>query len=53
MVVTEKGSVWELRRDGETWVSSTIPNCGYDRDTLRSMKDAGYKLYCDGKAVKI
>lgn len=53
METTENSSLWELRRDGRTWVSSPIPNCGYDRDDLASLKKAGFKLYCDGKAVKI
>ena len=44
---------WELRRDGKTWVRSSITRCGYDAGTLRSLKAAGYKLYCDGKAVRI
>lgn len=46
--------VWEIRdAKGRAWVRSPIPHCGYDRDTLRSLKAAGFKLYCDGKAVKM
>ena len=45
--------VYELRRDGRTWVSSPLPFCGYDKATLKSLKAAGFKLYCDGKAVRI
>lgn len=53
MEKVERSSLWELRRDSKTWVSSPIPNCGYDREALLSLKEAGYKLYRDGKAVKI
>ena len=36
---------YELRRDGRVWVSSPIPDCGYDKHTLRSLRDHGFRLY--------
>ena len=36
---------YELRRDGRVWVSSHIPDCGYDKHTLRSLRDHGFRLH--------
>ena len=29
------------------------PSCGYTRETLKNMKEAGYRLYVDGKLQRI
>lgn len=38
-------TTYELRRDGRVWVSSPVPDCGYDRGTLRSLREHGFRLY--------
>ena len=38
-------TTYELRRDGKVWVSSPVPNCGYDPSTLRSLRDHGFRLH--------
>ena len=45
---------WKLTKDPDKpgGVVSSLPNCGYDGQTLRSLLDKGYKLYCDGELVK-
>lgn len=46
---------WKLTKDPikPGGVVSTLPNCGYDDDTLRGILAEGYKLFCDGKPVKV
>ena len=44
--------VYSIRRAGETVCCSSIPNCGYTPETLRSMKQAGLYLYKNGKKEK-
>lgn len=44
--------VYSIRKSGEEVARSTIPNCGYSPETLRSMRQAGYYLYKNGKKVK-
>ena len=41
--------VYEIRKDGKVYMRWTDPACGYPRETLRSMKEAGYRLYIDDK----
>ena len=41
--------LYEIRKDGVTYMSWRDPLCGYSKETLRSMKSAGYRLYIDGK----
>ena len=37
----------------KTVMSTTSPSCIYDRDTLVSMSNAGYKFKLDGKMMSI
>jgi hypothetical protein len=48
-------ATWLLTKDPAKTggVVSSLPNCGYDDDTLRGILNRGYKLYCDGKPVKV
>ena len=41
--------VYEIRKDGKTYCRWTDPALTYPRETLRNMKEAGYRLYIDGK----
>ena len=40
---------YEIRRDGITYAQWDCPSCSPDKDTLKAMKQAGYRLYIDGK----
>ena len=44
--------VYSIRKSGVVVLSSSIPDCGYKPETLRSMAKAGYYLYKNGKNVK-
>lgn len=44
--------VYTIRKSGMEILESHVPNCGYTPDTLRSMAQAGYYLYKNGKKVK-
>jgi hypothetical protein len=44
--------IYSIRKSGVDVLSSPIPNCGYTPETLRSMAQAGYYLYKNGKKVK-
>ena len=39
-------TIWLLKRKGEVngGVRSTIPNCGYDPETLKSIMSKGYRI---------
>ena len=43
---------YEIRRSGQVICRSSIPDCGYPKDTIRNMERNGMHLYCDGKKVK-
>lgn len=43
---------WEIRKDGKTYVSSGLKNCGYPETALKSLRQKGYDLYHNGKEVK-
>lgn len=43
---------YEIRRSGVTMCASSIPACGYSRETLRSMLESGYRYYIDGKPAR-
>ena len=43
---------YEIRRSGHVICSSPIPDCGYDKPTLKDMEKNGMHLYCDDKKVK-
>ena len=40
---------YEIRKDGKLYASWTDPALTYPRETLRNMKDHGYRLYIDGR----
>ncbi len=42
-------SKFELRKDGKVFAHWEDPSFTPDRETLRAMKAAGYRLYIDGK----
>ena len=48
-------STWLLTKEPTEpgGVVSSLPNCGYTDETLRGILNRGYKLYCDGKPVKV
>lgn len=43
--------LWEIRKAGRTYCRSSMTACGYDLQTLREMRAAGYNLYMDGQRV--
>ena len=40
---------YTVRKDGRTCMAWDDPSLTYPRETLQSMKKAGYRLYVDGK----
>lgn len=40
---------WNIRKPGGVGVVSSMPFCGYDQQTLASLKRAGYRVYKNGK----
>ncbi len=42
-------SRYEVRKDGKVFACWDDPSLSPDKDTLKSMRDAGYRLYVDGK----
>ena len=44
----ETAAVYEIRKDGRVWVRSSIPNCGYTSQELRSLRDMGFSLHKKG-----
>ena len=45
------GKVYTIRKGGKTIVRSSIQNCGYSDEELKSLRRAGYELFADGKKV--
>lgn len=43
---------YEIRKSGTVFCSSSVKNCGYSAEQLRSMKAKGYNLYVDGKRAE-
>lgn len=41
--------LYEIKKAGITYCSSSIKNCGYSLEILQDMRKAGYRLYCGGK----
>lgn len=41
-------AVYEIRKDGRVWVSSSVPNCGYTAQQLRSLKVSGFSVHKRG-----
>ena len=44
----EREAVYEVRKDGRVWVSSSIPNCGYTAQEMRSLRAMGFSLHKKG-----
>lgn len=42
-------TMYEIKRDGRTWVRSPLPNCGYTPQQLRSLREHGFKLHTINK----
>lgn len=45
-------SKYEIRKDGIIYCCFDDESCMYSNETLKNMRDAGYKLYVDGKLWK-
>jgi hypothetical protein len=45
-------SKYEIRKDGVAWCGFDDESCMYDKETLKAMRLAGYKLYIDGKLAR-
>lgn len=46
------GKTYTIRKGGQIIVQSSLPDCGYNKDELKSLRAAGYDLYTDGKLTK-
>lgn len=44
--------LWEVKKDGVIYAQSTIENCGYCPERLKSLRAAGYKICKNGKVVR-
>ena len=42
-------SKYEIRREGKVYAHWDAPSLTPDKETLKQMKQAGYRLYVDGK----
>ena len=45
-------SKYEVRKDGIVYCGFDDESCMYSKDALKTMRDAGYKLYIDGKLAR-
>ena len=45
-------SKYEIRKDGVAYCGFDDESCMYDKETLKAMRLAGYKLYIDGKLAR-
>jgi hypothetical protein len=45
-------SKYEIRKDGVAYCGFNDESCMYDKETLKAMSAAGYKLYIDGKLAR-
>ncbi len=43
---------YEIRKGGVVCCASYLPLCGYDQQTIKEMRAAGYELYADDKKVR-
>jgi len=43
---------YEIRKGSLVCCASYLPLCGYDQQTIKEMREAGYELYADGKKVR-
>jgi hypothetical protein len=48
-----KMTKYEIRKDGIVYCSFNDETCMYSKEVLKGMKDAGYRLYIDGKLANI
>lgn len=46
-------SKYEIRKDGKTYCGFDDESCMYDKETLKAMRSAGFKLYIDGKLARV
>jgi hypothetical protein len=44
---------YEIKKDGVAYCSFDDESCMYDKETLKEMCSAGYKLYIDGKLARV
>ena len=44
---------YEIKKDGKSYCSFDDESCMYDKETLKQMRSAGFKLYIDGKPAKV
>lgn len=47
--VKPDGKTYTIRKGGKIIVQSSLPDCGYSKDELKSLRSAGFELYVDGK----
>jgi hypothetical protein len=45
-------SKYEIRKDGVAYCSFNDESCMYDKETLKAMREAGFKLYIDRKLAR-
>ena len=45
-------SKYEIRKDGVAYCGFDDESCMYDKETLKTMREAGYKLYINGKLAR-
>ena len=45
-------SKYEIKKDGVAYCGFNDESCMYDKDILKAMHNAGFKLYIDGKLVR-
>lgn len=41
----ENAAVYEIRKGGRVWVRSSVPDCGYTPQQLRSLRAMGFNLH--------
>lgn len=46
-------SKYEIRKDGKAYCGFDDESCMYDKETLKAMRSAGFKLYINGKLAKM
>lgn len=44
--------IWEVKKDNAVVAQSSVENCGYSPDKLKSLRAAGYKICKNGKVVR-
>ena len=46
---TKEKTVYEIKLDGRTVLTSSLPMCGYSREVLRKIVAAGFRYCVNGK----